>query len=186
MKINIGPYITWIGPYQIADLLKHFGVSEDRYHAIGSWLADTWVNDVCQWIYSKKKRKVSIRIDKYDVWSMDGTLAMIIVPMLKQLKQQKHGSPLVDDVDVPETIRSTADPEYKADAPWNSDKFIHDRWDYVMEQMIWSFEQCLSENDPMMLYYGDGKADAEGYKQHQVRIQNGLQLFGKYYQGLWD
>ena len=28
--------------------------------------------------------------------------------------------------------------------------------------------------------------DDEGYKKHQERITNGLKLFGKYYQALWD
>ena len=28
--------------------------------------------------------------------------------------------------------------------------------------------------------------DREGYAAYQARITNGLKLFGKYYQGLWD
>lgn len=31
-----------------------------------------------------KERKISIRIDPWDVWNMDHTLALIIVPMLKK------------------------------------------------------------------------------------------------------
>ena len=35
----------------------------------------------------EKERKVNIRIDNYDLWSMDHTLSLIILPMLKKLKE---------------------------------------------------------------------------------------------------
>ena len=38
-----------------------------------------------------------VKIDRYDTWSMDHTLADIVLPMLKQLQATKHGSPLVED-----------------------------------------------------------------------------------------
>ena len=36
-----------------------------------------------------------VKIDRYDTWSMDHTLADIILPMLKQLNTEKHGAPNV-------------------------------------------------------------------------------------------
>ena len=51
-----------------------------------------------------------VKIDYYDTWSMDHTLADIILPMLQQLKASKHGAPYVDDQDVPEELRSTSAP----------------------------------------------------------------------------
>ena len=50
---------------------------------------------------------VEVHIDRWDTWSMDYTLAHIVLPMLRQLKETKHGSPEVDDADVPEELRST-------------------------------------------------------------------------------
>ncbi len=41
---------------------------------------------------------------------MDYTLSHIVVPMLKQLKETKHGAPFVDDEDVPEELKSTSAP----------------------------------------------------------------------------
>jgi len=102
MKVYIGPYRNWWGPYQLADLLKHVGVSEGRCFKIGEYLSHTWVNTVCEKIHEKiKKQKIEVRIDKYDTWSMDHTLSYIILPMLKQLRATKHGSPFTDDDDVP-------------------------------------------------------------------------------------
>ena len=72
-------------------------------------------------------QEMSIHIDEYDTWSMDHTLAPIILPMLKQLKETKHGSPEVDDADVPEELRSTSAPPKEKD--WDIDDNWHKRWD---------------------------------------------------------
>lgn len=174
MKVYIGPYPNWWGPYQIADLLQYVGVSEDTCYDIGNWLSNTWVGNFLQWIHDKKKRKIKVQIDRYDAWSAHHTLALVILPVLQSLKQHKLGSGFVDDVDVPEHIRSTADPDYKPDA-WGSDKYVHDRWDYALNEMIYAFEQELSD-DP----------DVEYNEIIQTRVRNGLKLFGTYYQTLWD
>jgi hypothetical protein len=114
---------------------------------------------------------------------MDDTLAMIILPMLKQLKATKHGSPSVADEDVPEELRFAAseDPghEFETDSNW------HKRWDWVMDEMIWAFEQMVEDgNDD--IYFKNGILDVKGWKAHNKRIDNGTRLFGVYFRGLWD
>ena len=42
---------------------------------------------------NKGKRKMSIKIDKWDSWNADHTLAIIIHPVLVQLKKDTHGYP---------------------------------------------------------------------------------------------
>jgi len=155
-------------------------------------------------------RKMDIHIHNYDTWSMDSTLAHIILPMLKQLKETKHGSPFVDDEDVPEELRSTSAPPKENE--WDTDDFFHDRWDWVIDEMIWAFEQkCRDwwqedyviehaeidfDDKEEVDYEGEavvklkwkkeGKYDREGEKAHQERMDRGFRLFGKYYEGLWD
>jgi hypothetical protein len=90
MKVYIGPYLNYWGPYQIADLLKYVGVSESYRKKIGKWLEKTPLSKILSWIYDKRNRKVEVRIDKYDTWNMDKTLSLIIIPMLIQLKKTKH------------------------------------------------------------------------------------------------
>ena len=53
-----------------------------------------------KWTKTTNRRKVSIQIDTWDTWNADGTLAMIIYPMLLQLKATKQGVPseFVNDV----------------------------------------------------------------------------------------
>ncbi len=196
MYVKIGPYKDWIGPYQIADLLQYVGVSEDRCFIIGTWLAEkTPLNNICEWIHSKQKRKIKVRIDKYDTWNLDDTLAIIVLPMLKQLLETKHGAPFVDDADVPDELKSTSAPpkenDYDVDDNWFK------RWDWVMAEMIWAFEQMQPDSNWEDKYiiaptgldfsnYADGIYDWDSIHEHQKRINNGLLLFGKYFRGLWD
>lgn len=140
----------------------------------------------------RKNRKVEIKIDKYDTWSMDQTLALIILPMLMQLKETKHGSPYVDDDDLPT--------DFIGD--------IHERWGYILNEMIWAFSQKTKEygwETEFFESYGEFTTkkiegtehselvwitppvyDQEGIIKCQERMNNAFKLFGKYYENLWD
>jgi len=161
--------------------------------------------------YPKKgDQKINVRIDPWDTWSMDNTLAHIIVPMLKQLRDTKHGSPWVDDEDVPAKIRSTKAPKPKQEGEWDNN--VHKRWDYVLGEMIFAFEaktndwedQFYSGNCDFQFipYIKDGKntgmkemvkgpkdtfkVNQKAKNKFEARMKNGFRLFGKYYEGLWD
>ena len=158
------------------------------------------VYNVVNWLWlDRRTQKVRVRIDKWDTWSMDSTLAPIILPMLVQLKETKHGSPNVDDEDVPKRLRSTKKQQEKYNKDGSTDPKFFERWDWIMDEMIWAFEQkCRDhwEED----YYGpyiegdDGKflngrfewTDDKGRNAHQERMTNGFKLFGKYFESLWD
>jgi len=127
----------------------------------------------------KRTQKIKIRIDRWDTWSMDHTLAPIILPMLIQLKETKHGSPDVDDKDVPEHLRSTSAPPKKND--WDTDDNWHKRWDWVLDEMIHAFD-CKANKDDVFMRFDD-RSEQE---KEQDRISNGFRLFGKYYENLWD
>jgi len=198
MKVYIGGYPNWLGPYQLAELTTKLGVDKDRAYKWGEWLSETWVGDVLQWMHTKKNRTVIVKIDRYDTWSMDHTLSLIILPMLKQLHATKHGSPCVDDEDVPEHLKSTSAPPKENE--WDTDDNHFKRWDWVMDEMIWAFEQMVDENSTEKFYdhsavdKKDGleeqinkiKIDYEGIQVHEARMKKAFMLFGKYYRGLWD
>jgi hypothetical protein len=161
LKVYIGPYKNYFGPYQIAEKLcfwvkkekNEYGIMmhPDWVHDFGEWLAgkddhDTWLTKVCLWIESKRERNISVKIDKYDTWSMDNTLAHIILPMLKQLKATTHGAPFVDDEDVPEGIglRST-EAEPKEDE-YDVDSNHFKRWNWALDEMIFAFECKIDDS----------------------------------------
>ena len=227
MKVYIGPYKNWIGPYQIAEALcfwvkdekDEFGFPKkpDWVHDFGTWLSggeekDSLLMKLCTWIESKRKRTIKVRIDNYDVWSADHTLAYIILPMLKKMKENKQGAPFVDDEDMPEGLRSTDAPPKENEYDTDANHFK--RWDWVLDEMIQAFECHVDESwedqyssgvhdvvwevsatdengKPKLYQMKDGpnntyKCDYEALEKHQKRNQNGFRLFGKYYQNLWS
>ena len=228
MRVKIGPYKNFIGPYQIAECLcfwakpeqdKHgFKHKPDWVHDFGTWLAEkqdgseTLLARFCKWVESKRKRTVKVKIDPWDTWSMDHTLAYIILPMLRQLKATKHGAPFVDDEDVPSPLRSTAPgAKDRCEEDWDLDDNFFLRWDWIIGEIIFAFEHKLDDTWEDKFFTGEWdmktvpvdnkgeelytwepgerhtyKCDYEGMKAVQDRIQNGFRLFGKYYSALWD
>lgn len=91
---------------------------------------------------------------------------------------------------------------------------VHVQYEWVLDEMIWAFEQLqcdwedqyrsgdhdilwvpsdrLDENgEPLAYTMEDGpkntyKCDYDALFKHQARINNGLRLFGVYFQHLWD
>ena len=210
----------------------------DRVHNFGEWLAHgsiepepevgsvtkwdrerhtTWLYKFLLWI-DKQKQKIPremVKIDRWDTWSMDHTLAPIILPMLKQLKETKHGSQIVDMEDVPEYMRTTTYEDYEEQQCFDfyhedvekRQYDIHDRWDWVMGEMIFAFESYSNdwedkyhmgvhdirwkklENGMSQMEHGPDHThhwDIEGWQAESKRIDNGFRLFGKYFRGLWD
>jgi hypothetical protein len=238
MKVTIGNYTSWYGPYQLAETLMfwvpkekdEFGFEHtaDRVHRFGEWLAHgsvepeaevgeirswgrerptTWLYKFLMWIHSKKEQKIEVRIDRWDTWSMDHTLAYIVLPMLKQLKETKHGAPYVDLKDVPKELHGKKLTKKQKDNGEVDDKHF-ERWDWVLDEMIFAFENKVNDDWEEQFESGtsdlqwkkledgnyemvDGpnhtrEYDWEGRKAYQERISNGFRLFGKYYESLWD
>jgi hypothetical protein len=201
MKVTIGPYVDrWISYVHDHYMRDKYGYNDwpetqTRYENFLEKL-----EDVLQWIYNhsinlymdRKERKVKIKIHKYDTWSMDYTLAPIILPMLKQLKETKHGSPMVDNVDVPKELRATKKQIETYDKKGDVDPKHFDRWDWILDEMIWAFEQKTSDWEEQYYDFApDHKFDndmtwREAWQAHQQRMSNGFRLFGKYYESLWD
>lgn len=211
MKVYIGKYKNWFGPYQLAELLCFWAKDEaDEYgfkrkpdwvHKFGEWLAhgsiepEPEVGEVYKWdrerhntiLYKfllwidKLKNKVPreyIKIDYYDTWSMDQTLTPIILPMLKQLRDTKHGSPHVDLEDVPEELRVTSHEEWDEQKTFdfyhevsdNKDinyEAVHTRWEWVLNEMIFAFERL--NDDSWEENFRSGEMDLQ-WKQ----LENGM------------
>ena len=100
----------------------------------------------------KREQKVKIHIDRWDTWSMDHTLAPIILPMLKQLKENKHGAPNVDWEDVPRELRPSKEELRNYNKNGETDPNFFKRWDYVLDEMIWAFSEHVKDYEE-----GEGK-----------------------------
>ena len=212
----------WVSPYTILKVICFWEKDDDVFYNhedVPGHKYDKWVNFLNPFCVAWQKfldfvhpEIKYVKIDRWDTWSMDSTLADIILPMLKQLQKDKHGSPFVDDEDVPEELKSTSAPPKENEYDTDANHFK--RWDYVLNEMIFAFECKVDdswqdkfssgefdkktvacqwdENGKAKMYeWIDGpnhtyKLDFDGMQEVQKRITNGFRLFGKYYENLWD
>jgi hypothetical protein len=148
---------------------------------------ETWLYKFLLWVDSKKKRKMVVKIDKWDTWSMDVTLAHIILPMLKQLKETKHGSPNSMPAFNQTSNQAQHSFGFYRESDAIADEAGHKQWTEILEKMIWSFEQVIDDKwEEMFVLDSPDRYDYKGAKIYSDRIQEGLELFGKYYRDLWD
>ena len=223
MKIYKNRYRNhWLSPYTILKTVCFWERDEDVFYNHEDQPDAPyarWVDRLTPVCYAVQRvldfvhPKVDyVRIDPWDTWSMDHTLADVILPMLKQLQETKHGAPHVDDRDVPKELRSTNAPP--KENKWDTDELWFARWDWVLAEMIFAFEHKVDdsweeefrsgefdhksvacdwdENGKATMYrWEDGpnhtyEYDYQAAKKVHDRMQRGFELFGKYFQNLWD
>ena len=241
MKVYINNYRHhWLSPYTMIDYL-FFWKDWSKCHrdkslsrALRYSETDDGWSDRPDWVEAWSERLVPIsksiqmmldwinpkidyvKIDRWDTWSMDHSLAHIILPMLRQLRSTSHGAPNVDDADVPEELKSSsAQPK---ENEYDTDGNHFKRWEWTLSEMIFAFECKLDpswqevfssgeidkisipidhagnevpKKNAKLFQWKDGpnhtyKCDYEGMRVVEDRIQNGFRLFGRYYQNLWD
>jgi hypothetical protein len=145
------------------------------------------------------KKRVKIRIDYWDIWNLDITLASIIYEGLCVFKKQKCSGACVDDEDLSDSL---------GDLSQNDEK----RWDYILDEMIFAFKHLKDYEWESQFYSGETdlkfvkikeengytysrlekgpghtfKFDTEGYMEVKNKVDNGLRLFSKYFTDLWD
>lgn len=206
MKVFIGGFVHWWGPYQIADFLEHFCILERDRDAIAKYLKKSWVNTACEWIHSKKQRIEYVKVDGYDAWDAFGTMAKVCLPIMKDLQERKHSSGFIKDEDVPDHLRSTnCSPK---EHEWDTDELWEDRWNWVIDEVVFALESCVNEDWEEQFHSGNidinwnqiddsdfselvegpkhtHKFDRDGYMEYSKRIDNGLRLFGTYWRNWW-
>ena len=164
-------------------------------------------------------RKIDVQIDRFDTYSLDHSLAHIILPALIQLKNTKMG--------VPAEFSEVGGANYDNQSSFDFYEETHNeafdiackRWEDILDKMIWSFTQVVFDDWEKQYQHGTPKfdwvksdeqytnpisgkiedtfqmvdknptehwTDYEGMRKHEERIQEGLELFGKYYRHLWD
>ena len=203
MKVYKSGYRNpWLSPYTILERVFFWREIDYDEPVIALWA--NRLDPICQALMAVRRfiypQINYVKIDRYDTWSMDHTLADIILPMLRQLKATKHGAPHTDDSDVPEYLRShMAQPR---EHEWDIDDLHFMRWDWILDEMIWAFEQKVDDDADSRFFdhsecepgrrpwdseeYKKIKYDQEGHQKWQERKANGFRLFGRYFEALWD
>jgi hypothetical protein len=157
MKIYKSNYRNhWVSPYVILEKIffwREIDYDEPLIEKLSNFLnpfSIAWL----KFLDFVHPRINYVKIDKYDTWSMDHTLADIILPMLKQMKATKHGSPTVDDDDMPDHLRGTTTEDWDAQHTFDfyrehqiqeGERDIHARWEWVLDEMIFAFEHYVDD-----------------------------------------
>ena len=111
-----------------------------------------------------------IQIHDYDTWSMDYTLSRIIHPMLVKFKADAMSFPTtLDQRDLPETLQMSENVSEEDELA-----LYEAQWNWVLDEMIYGFDRVRGD-------FQDGHSESEEDK----RMQNGFELFGKYFTHLW-
>lgn len=123
-------------------------------------------------------KKQDLYVNPKETWSLDITFAKYIIPRLKKFKKLNNGYPGDEEMDTPE------------------------KWDDALDKMIQAFEYVINLDnywldDPRYDYtdvaFGDDKELYERIMKNKIAkdirrvaaINEGLQLFAKYYMSLW-
>jgi len=146
------------------------------YYRISRWL------DSARYSLKCFGQRIKYGFPLYQAWDFKGWHSEIVVPRLKYLRNNLNGYP---------TLLSS------------------EEWESILDKMIWAFENI--DSDPALVfpegydhrylvYHDDNLDNCTTHRQleetlspsfhkieeHDKKIQEGLDLFAKYYLNLWD
>lgn len=192
MKVHIGKYPNnhWTS-VRLSNSWYQWRYKKFDFQVEDEGLLDKWDRafdkfcDACQWVLNhtvnpllrNRTRRIEVRIDPHDTWSMDTTLGYIILPMLVQLKATKHGSPWVDDEDVPHLVKKKPKKGKKSSDEDDQHSDVHTRWEWVLDEMIWAFEQVVSDDDGHSNYYVPYKDEEEVERLYYTSSLTGEKVY---------
>lgn len=159
----------------------HIGKPPSGYSLYG-WLREFFGETVADYIFNRwaekplymkietfvcnllnRQRKVFVRIDPWDSWSADYTLAVVILPVLQSVRKEKQGVPAQF---LPNSWEYSEE-EFSA---------AQKQWEDVLDKMILAFHNVLEDE----IMYG-----TEQQERVAKEIEEGLRLFAKHYRSLW-
>lgn len=147
---------------------------------------------------AKKPRIESVQVHPWDTFSADHTLALVIYPVLVAYKND-----IIEKGSVPSDFLKTVDVSDKTEEEAQK---LHDQmyaegikfWTETLDKMIWSFNEIKDDyiGEEKFLTIRDENADVtdianrydideNGLSDYYEKIDEGLQLFGRYYRSLW-
>lgn len=171
---------------------------------IGKYPNTTWLSRLTFGLLEPKKQKKKIKIDPYDLWSLDSVLGDVIVEALKAFRDNPNNYLMFfyDNEDVPLEHHH---PEQKNDSG-TYNNFTDEQWmaanKWIISEMILGFvepDEWATENSTVEYIPNDlplmediRVANKAHYDEHLRLLRefdeksvNGRKLFAKYYRSLW-
>lgn len=147
MKIYTG---NWPPHRPFYDFFEKIGISNELNHKI---------HDVLKYLKLIERQRINIiKVDRWDTWNADDTLATIIAAVMIKFKEEGiNGYP----------------PSFDVKDANGLDEI--EGWTYIIDEIIYVFS-----NYALMWEHDDD------YVVNKARFDNGARLFAKYFTHLWD
>ena len=128
---------------------------------------------------SDKERKIDIRVDDYDLWNADNTMALFIVAILTKFKDHINGIPcglLTDEyMEISSSIEFHEEDE---DGP------LHKKLDGIYDECLKNYKNIIDEIIFSFTSSEDYSIDLD--KEMQARKENGRKLFIEHFDSFWN
>jgi len=182
-------------------------IGEDKISRFKLWFQLKpywWFRDVKYW-FRKKRQKWTTGFPHEESWDFKSALASWTLPRLKYMKDNLHGYPsrLIPEEKWEEI---SAGKEIVDEGRNIREEHGMKEWIKILDKIIWSFENHDNEPSPTepenydsrcnMIKYDDGSTEYEHLddrpwdwtkcEAHDKKVQEGLDLFAKYYNDLWS
>ena len=243
MKVRISNYPSWFTTHHLAEKLCFWAKDVENevglmdkpewVYNFGEWLTygsvlpepevgefyptetrkRTLLARALDAINGKRKQKIEVKIDEWDLWDPYTTIGIVVRPLLTEfVNKKRHGAPNTDYEDVPEELRPSEEwiKQSKENKDGEVDDKFHERWDWILNEMLFAFNHIEGGPDEFWAdeYWGDAptmryrkidekgmsviefdedwECDMDKIREIEARIENGFKLFGKYFRALWD
>lgn len=121
---------------------------------------DNYLQGFYNFLARFSKPKCKIEVSGSDVMNADMTMALLIVSVMRKLKEEHYTVGNIEDDDAP------------------SGMDFSERYNWVIDEIIWAFEYSYNG----LVYKAKTK---EERKANYERAKNGRQLFAKYFETFW-
>lgn len=139
-----------------------------------------------------KQQRIERGFDDTECWNLDTTIAQFVLPRLKHFKENTNGYPGNDEIPTFEKWNEILDKMiYAFDHIVNEDKYDEEKQkrhgvDFLE---MYGFEKQEDGSALMVETPKYNKQAMENYRKEQFedmeKVNEGLQLFGKYFRSLW-
>ena len=111
----------------------------------------------------KHLKKRGLYVNLRETWNLDYTIAKFVLPRLKLFKEVNIRYPRRGEMDTPE------------------------KWDEALDKMIYSFKQIVDDNccNDYGIDFANDPDCMKKFEEINKQINEGLELFGKWFMHLW-
>lgn len=106
-----------------------------------------------------KNGKTNVRVDYWDMWELDITLAKIIYPCLVKFKENLDGHP---------------------------GDLTFEQWEEVLDKIAWSMNEIIKDDYLIQYCIQEGEYEWDKIDEHENKMQEGCELLGRYFRNLWE